>query len=56
LYDLARTSFSAVQRHDCWMLASGAYQAMLISPSSYYDSLIQFSETHSKPYPSQNLH
>ena len=38
------------------MLATGAYQAMLMAPPDYYESLLQFSQSLPQTYPSQNLH
>lgn len=58
LFEFCKTGqgFSAVQRRDAWVLATGTLQIMISSPPDYYADLVDYSQTLYQTYPSQNRH
>ena len=45
LFDYCKTGqgFTAVQRRDAWILATGALQIMISAPEDYYSDLVEYS-------------
>ena len=40
LYKLSKQGFTMQQRRECWMIATGARQAMVSAPEQYYSQLV----------------
>jgi hypothetical protein len=54
LYEFCKVGqgFSAVQRRDAWLLATGALQLMISVPQNYYADLVEYAENLYLAYPS----
>ena len=56
LYTMSKKGFTAKQRRDCWLLASGALNMQMSYPENYYFDLVAFSEKVCEEYPTQHFH
>lgn len=44
LYKISKRGFSFAERRDCWLLASGALQAIASASIDYYANLVDYCE------------